>query len=153
MTTTNLRFSWKAMVLAPLAVPLIAALVLAAAPSKDPLWGFLFFLFLGGVFSYGVSLGLFLPSLFVLSRFIRLTAWRTGLLGLVLGLLVYLPVARVSYGASGDDSGPPTDTFVEYLMRNFWAESWIFLVGGLVMALLYWLLASPRVEGAAPSAP
>jgi uncharacterized membrane protein len=69
---------------------------LAVAQSQSPLWGFLFFLVLGGVFSYGVR---------------------------------------------GNASGAPADSFAGYLVRNFWAESWIFLVGGLVTTSLYWLLA------------
>ena len=136
-----MRFSWKAIILAPLPVPLIASLVLAMAPSQSRFQAFLFFFALGCVFSYGVSLALFLPSLFVLSRFTRLTAWLTGLVGMLLGMAVYLPVGWQSYLITGDNSGPPTGSFAHYLWHNSWSESWLFYLGGLLTATVYWLLA------------
>ena len=141
-----MRFSWKAILLAPLLVPLIASFVMAMAPSPSWLFSFLFFLALGCVVSYGVSIVLFLPCLFVLSRFTRLTAWLTGLVGAALGMAVYLPVAWQSWLASGDNSGPPSESFLEYLWRNSWSESWLFYGGGLATAMVYWLLSKPRVE-------
>jgi hypothetical protein len=138
-----MRFSWKAALLAPLPVPLIASLVLAMASSQNRFSSFLFFLTLGCVFSYGVSLVLFLPCLFALSRFTRLTAWLTALVGMVLGMAVYLPVGWQSYLATGDNSGPPSGSFAQYLWHNSWSESWLFYLGGLVTAMMYWLLARP----------
>ena len=144
--TPHMRFSWKAVILAPLAVPLIASLILATAPSQNHLLAFLFFFGLGCAFSYGVSLVLFLPCLFVLSRFTCLTARLTAVVGMLLGLAVYFPVGWQSYLASGDDSGPPSGSFAQYLGRSFWSESRPFYVSGLVTATLYWLLAKPRAE-------
>jgi hypothetical protein len=138
-----LRFSWKAIVLAPLLVPLVASSIMAMGTNQKPVFAFFFFFVLGSAFSYGVSVGLFLPGLFVLSRFTRLTVGRTLLFGTALGLMVYLPVAWVSYGASGDDSGPPSGTFGEYLWRQSGSEAWLFVVGGLVTALFYWFLSRP----------
>ena len=141
-----MRFSWKAIVLAPLPVPLIASVVLGLSPSKDPLFAFLFFFVLGSAFSYGASVFVLWPGLYLVSRFTALTAWLTGLVGTALGCAMYLPVAWVSYRASGDDSGPPSGTFVEYLWRNFWSEGWVFFAGGLVTALLYWFLSKPSAR-------
>lgn len=138
-----LRFSWKAILLAPLLVPLVASLIMASAPSKSPAFSFLIFFALGSAFSFGLSIGLFLPGLFLLSLFTRLTLWLRGLFGTALGLAIYLPVAWVSYGASGDDSGPPSGTFGEYLWRQSGSEAWLFLAGGLVTALFYWVLSKP----------
>ena len=141
-----MRFSWKAIILAPLPVPLIAALVLAMGSSQNHFAGFLFFVVLGSVISYGVSLALFLPCLFLVSRITRLTAWLTGLVGLALGMAVYFPLGWQSYLSTGDNSGPPPGSFVQYLWHHSWSESWLFYLGGLVTATVYWLLAKPPVE-------
>ena len=140
-----MHFSWKALILAPLTIPLIlSALFTIASPGKNPAAGFLFFLTLGCALSYGITIFLFLPCLFVISRFTPLTASLTGVVGTVLGLLAYGPIIWVSYGASGDDSGPPTITFLEYLRRHaFEWDFWFLLVAGLVTAMLYWFLARP----------
>jgi hypothetical protein len=134
-------FSWKASLLAPLPVPLLASLALAMAPTRNHLLAFLFFFACGCVLSYGVSIALFLPSLFLLSRVTRVTGWLTGLVGVILGLAVYIPIGWQSYLASGDNSGPPSGSFLDYLWRQSWSESWLFYVGGLVTATVYWLLA------------
>ena len=144
--TSAMRFSWKAILLALLLVPLIAALILATAPSQNRFLAFLFFFALGCVFSYGASAVLFLPCLFVLSRFTRLTAWLADLLGIVLGMAVYVPLGWQSYLATGDNSGPPPGSFAQYLWRDSWSERWLFYLGGLVTATVYWLLARPPAE-------
>jgi hypothetical protein len=141
-----MRFSWKAIILAPLFVPLIVGVVMAAVPYQNRMFSFLFFFVVVCVLSYGVSIVLFLPCLFVLSRFARLSFWLTGLTGMALGLVVYFPVTWQSYLSSGDNSGPPAESFLAYLGRNFWSESWLFYVGGLVTATVYWLLTKPRTE-------
>ena len=143
-----MTFSWKALILAPLLIPLtLAALLAFSSPGRSPFAGFLFFFTLGGVLSYGTTIFLFLPCLFIISRFATLTASLTGFLGAVLGLVVYVPVIWTSYKSSGDDSGPPQITFVEYLRRHaFELDLWALLLAGLITALLYWFLAnrSPR---------
>jgi hypothetical protein len=146
-----MRFSWKALILAPLPVPLgFGALLAFSAPGKDPFGAFLFISALGSVVSFGITIFLFLPCLFVLSRFTPLTASLTGLLGAALGVLVYIPVIWQSYNESGDNSGPPQITFWEYLRRHaFDLDFWFLLVAGLVTAMLYWFLAkqpSRRIE-------
>jgi len=141
-----MNFSWKALILAPLPIPLIlAALLSFSSPGRNPFAGFLFFFTLGSVVSYGTTIFFFLPCLFIVSRFTQLTASLTGLLGTVLGLLVYVPVIWTSYKSSGDDSGPPQITFREYLRQHaFGLDFWILLVAGLGTALLYWFLANRR---------
>jgi hypothetical protein len=139
-----MRFSWKAILLAPLAVPLITGLVLASSPSGRPLMNFIFFFGLAAAFSYGASVFVLLPGLYLVSRFAVLTAWLAGMAGTGLGLALYFPIGWVSYRASGDNSGPPTGTFGQYLWQGGAAEAWPFLAGGLITALLYWFLAKPR---------
>ena len=132
-----MRFSWKAIVLAALPVPLIASVILALAPSRNPWQAFLIFFIFGSAFSYGASVFLLLPGLYLVSRFRVLTAWLVGLVGTMMGGAIFLAVALLSYQGSGDNSGPPSGTFAEYLGRTFWTEGWPFFAGGLVTALLY----------------
>jgi hypothetical protein len=141
----SMNFSWKALFLAPLPLPLIvAALFTISSPGKSPFAGFLFFFALGSVLSYGTTIFLFLPCLFVVSRFTRMTASLTGLLGTLLGLVVYVPVIWTTYKSSGPDSGPPEITFLEYLRQNaFGVDFGVIFVAGLVTATLYWFLARP----------
>lgn len=143
-----MRFSWKALILAPLPVPLVysVAFVILSPMSKHPISGFLFCFVLGSVFSYGTTLFLFLPCLFLLSRLTPLTARLTCLMGTLLGGLALLPVDWVMYVTSGVDSGPPQGSFGAYFLRQgFDPIDWAFPVGGLVTATLYWFLANPKV--------
>ena len=146
-----MRFSWKAILFAPLAVPLFTGSVFTASTRGEPVFTFLFFFGLAAVFSYGATVCVLLPCLFLLSRFKTLTAWVTGFVGIMLGLAIYFPMAWVSHRASGDNSGPPTDTFFEYLWRKGLAEGWMLPAAGLVTALLYWFLSAPRKPKAEPA--
>ena len=144
--TRTMRFSWPALLLAPLPVPvLLSAAFVFLTPGRNQLWGFLFFAAVGAVFSYGGTVVLLLPCLFLLSRVTRLNALWAGALGALLGLAIYLPKEWISWHASGVDSGPPSDTFAQYLARNFFSlELPCFVGAGLVAALLYWWLAGLR---------
>ena len=144
--TCTMRFSWRALALAPLVIPVVySAAFDPLIAGRNLMFGFLLFLAIGAVFTYGATFVLLLPCLYALSWHVRLNAaWCAGV-GAVLGLLVYLPEEWVSWHASGVDSGPPSDTFAHYLARNFWSfELPAFLFAGLATALLYWWLATPR---------
>jgi hypothetical protein len=138
-----MRFSWKALIIAPLAIPIIySVLVEMASPGKSPIFGILFFTALGSVVSYGATVFLFLPSLFVVSRFTPLTGRLTCLLGAVLATVAYLPVSWECYLTSGADSGPPEGSFGHYLRQcGLGWDFWAFPVAGLATAMLYWFLA------------
>ena len=139
-----MNFSWKALTLAPLALPLLfTALLSFSSPGKNPVTGFLFLLALGSLVSYGIALLLFLPALFVVSRFRPLTASLTGFIGAAVGLLAYFPFIWQEYKASGVDSGPPEITFAEYLRQHaFGSEFWALLLAGFATAMLYWFLSN-----------
>jgi len=103
---------------------------------------------IGSILSYGATLLLFLPCLFLVSRVTSVTAILTGLIGTVLGCIVYVPIAWQSYLASGVDSGPPTGTFQEYLwLHGFEWDFWFVVVAGLATALLYWYLSNRSTGG------
>jgi len=140
-----MKFSWKALFLAPLVVPFVfsAAFAILSGMGKNLILGFLACFVVGSVFSYGATLFLFLPSLFLLSRFTPLTARLTCVLGALLGGLVLLPVDWFMWTSSGIDSGPPQGSFgADFLRQGFDPIDWAFLVGGLVTAALYWFLAN-----------
>jgi hypothetical protein len=141
-----MRFSWKALILAPLPIPLLfSALFEMSTPGRKPILSLLFFFALGSVLSYSITIFLFLPCLFLVSKLTPLTIRSTGLVGAVIGCLVYLPIAWQSYLASGVDSGPPQGTFGDYLRQHgFEWDFWAFLLAGLITALLYWYLINQR---------
>jgi hypothetical protein len=151
-----MRFSWKAVALAPFAVPLavaVAGSAMVAAEGHGSVPGaFLFFLAIGCLVSYGATACMLLPALAVASRFAALTALRAALLGALLGVAVYMPLAWIMWRASGDDSGPPSDTFVEHTLRDL-ADPWglafalAMPLAGLVTAALYWRIAGGRPRG------
>ena len=144
--TCTMRFSWRALALAPLAIPVIySAAFELMTPGRNLVLGFLFFSAVGVALTYGATLVLLLPGLYALSWLVRLNAAWCAALGAALGLLVYLPEEWVSWNASGVDSGPPSETFAHYIARNFWSfELPIFVFAGLATALLYWWLATLR---------
>jgi hypothetical protein len=85
-----MRFSWTGLILAPLPLPLIFSILFWNASA--PILSFLFPMILGSVISYGTTMFLFLPALFLLSVCRPLTTLNVCLLGLVLGAAVYVPV-------------------------------------------------------------
>ena len=115
-----MKFSWKAIVLSPLAAPLVYTAALEImAPGKNPLLSFLVLFGLSSLFSLGASILILLPSLFLASRLTPLTVRVTAVVGAMLGGVVYLPIVWQAYLASGDNSGPPTESFANYLRQHF----------------------------------
>lgn len=147
-----MRFSWNAIAVAPLVVPVLAGLIFAAAPGGSLAGNFLFFFVLTAVLSYGASLMVLFPCLYMVSQFTTLNVWRVAVIAAVLGVVVYAPVGWSSYQSSGPNSGPPTDGFLNYLARNGAVEAALFVGGGLITALAYWFLARPRKAVAAAGA-
>jgi hypothetical protein len=149
-----MRFSWTGLILAPLPLPLLSS-ILFWSPSA-PILSFLLPMILGGVISYGTTMLLFLPALFLLSVWRPLTTLNVCLLGLVLGAAVYVPVTLMFWMGSGPDSGPPTENFLVFFVR--WVADLltvVFPLAGLMTAGLYWWLGTwrlNRVAGPFPSA-
>jgi hypothetical protein len=140
-----MRFSWTGLLLAPLLVPLLfCALMLALLqPGGSAALMFLILLIPSCIISYGTTIFLFLPSLFLLSLRRPLTGLNTCLLGLVLGAVVFVPVTLLEWKSSGADSGPPVESFLAFLLR--WAAdplTVIYPVAGLLTAGFYWWLTS-----------
>ena len=147
-----MRFSWTSLLLAPLLVPLMfSAVFLSLSGTRSPLLSFLILMIPSCIISYGTTMFLFLPSLFLLSLLRPLTALNVCLLGLVLGAAVFLPVTLMEWKSSGPGSGPPTENFLVFFGR--WAAdplTAVYPLAGLVTAGLYWWLGTWRRGRVAP---
>jgi hypothetical protein len=141
-----MRFTWTGLILAPLLVPvLFSAAFVSLSEGRWPILGFLLLLVPGCIVSYGVTIVLFLPCLFLLSLWRPLTGFKVCLLGLVLGAAVFVPMTWLDWTSSGTDSGPPTESFLAFFVR--WAAdpfNAIFPLAGLITAGLYWWLGNWR---------
>jgi hypothetical protein len=141
-----MRFSWIGLIFAPLLVPVIfSAAMLGFLHGDSPLLMFLILIVPSCFVSYGTTIFLFLPSLYLLSAWQPMTAFKVCLLGLVLGAAVFVPLTWIDWKSSGPDSGPPTESFLEFFVR--WAAdpfTAIYPLAGLVTAGLYWWLGTWR---------
>jgi hypothetical protein len=141
-----MQFSWRGLILAPLLVPAIfSGLMAAASDNNNPVLAFLFVMALGCIISYGSTIFLLLPSMYLLSLWRPLTGLSVCGLGLMLGAAVFVPVTLIEWKASGPDSGPPTENPLAFMLR-FGADptTAIYPVAGLVTAGLYWWLVKRR---------
>ena len=147
-----MRFSWTGLILAPLLVPLVfCAVMLGFLQTNGSVLLFLILLVPSCVVSYGTTLFLLLPALFLLSLWRPMTGLKVCLLGLVLGALVFVPLTLLEWKSSGPDSGPPTESFWLFLLR--WAAdpmTAIYPFAGLVTAGLYWWLGTWRRDSRLP---
>lgn len=135
-------FSWRAILMAPLVVPVLAsAALVAGTETRSPWAGFLFFAAAGAVVSYGATVCLLVPSLLIARRRMAVTTLRSTALGAVLGAGLLVPTTWLSWTASGPDSGPPQDTLLAYAARQITDPfNWFFPAAGAFTAGLYWLL-------------
>ena len=147
-----MRFNWTALMLAPLLVPALFSVVFIGL-SGGPLLGIPIVLIPGCIVSYGTTIFLFLPCLFLLSLWRPLTSFNVCLVGLLLGAAVFVPLTWMDWKSSGTDSGPPTESFLSFFVR--WIAdpfNLIFPVAGLITAALYWWLVT-RDRGQPIAAP
>jgi hypothetical protein len=147
-----MRFTWTGLFLAPLLVPLMfSAALLSSFQADRPVLVFLILLAPGCIVSYGATIFLFLPCLFLLSLWRPMTGFRVCLLGLVLGAALLVPLTWMEWKSSGPDSGPPAESFLEFFVR--WAAdpfSAIYPLAGLITAGLYWWLGTWRLGRSIP---
>src|SRR5690349_1978653 len=113
-----MRFSWTGLILAPLLAPIVFCAVMSSLMANGPLPpAFLILLIPSCVVSYGTTIFLFLPSLFLLSLWRPMTGLKVCLLGVVLGAVVFVPLTLLAWKSSGADSGPPTENFLAFFLR------------------------------------
>ena len=141
-----MRFSWKGLMLAPLLSPLIFSAASAGLFGSDrPALLFLILMVPGCLLSYGATTLVFLPSLFLLSRWTTPNAFSVCALGLALGAAMVLPLNLMLWKGSGPDSGPPVESFLVFVAR-FGIDPLmaIFPLAGLATAGLYWRIGTLR---------
>ena len=147
-----MRVSWTSVLLAPLLVPLVfSAIFLSLSGTSSPVLSFLILMIPSCIISYGTTVFVFLPALFLLSLWRPLTALRVCTLGLVLGAAVFVPVTLMEWKSSGADSGPPSENFLVFFVR--WAAdplTVLYPVAGLLTAGLYWWLGTWRHHRVSP---
>jgi len=95
------------------------------------------------VLSYGATVFMLLPALFVVSRFARLTAVRAGLIGLTLGLLAYVPLTLAMYFSPTMEARELSDSYWDFISTDCAVPLLICCGSGLITALAYCLLAKP----------
>jgi len=143
--TPRCDVSWIGLILAPLLVPVTFSAALLIYLGEWQVVSFLFLVVPALVISYGTTIFLFLPCLFVLSLFRPVTAFWACLLGLLLGALVFVPLTLLAWKGSGPDSGPPTENFLIFFARSAADPvAVLFPLGGLITAGLYWSLGTWR---------
>ncbi|SHJ97814.1 hypothetical protein SAMN05444159_2071 [Bradyrhizobium lablabi] len=146
-----MRFSWTGLILAPLLVPVIfsATFSILAEGDGDPLLAFLTMLVLGCIVSYGSTILLFLPCLFLLSLDYQMTGFKVCLLGLVLGAVEFVSLALIAWGSRGPDL-PIKNFFVFFLLWAAGPVTALFPLAGLITAGLYWWLGKRRTGRSVP---
>jgi hypothetical protein len=140
-----MRFSWTGLILAPLLVPTIFSAAVVSLQEGNRALGFLILMVPSCIISYCTTIFLLLPSMYLLSLRRPMTGLQVCLLGLVLGMLVFVPLTWIEWKSSGPDSGPPTESFLTFFLR--WAAdpfTAIYPVAGLMTSGLYWWLATWR---------
>jgi hypothetical protein len=147
-----MQFSWRGLLIAPAVVPAVVGIIAAILLGGGSVVLFLLTFIIGSLVSYSVTMFVFLPSLFVLSRVWRMTGITTSILGLALGMAAYIPWTVIEWKSSGTDSGPPTETYFSFLFRwDFDPLTLVFLPAGLITAALYWWIGSRKtVAGSGP---
>jgi len=145
-----MRFSWSGLILAPLPLPVISAALLSSLQGDRPVLSFLLLLVPGCIVSYGTTIFLFLPCLYLLSLWRPLTRFKVCLLGLVLGAAVLVPLTWMEWKSSGPDSGPPTESFLAFFLRPDPLTA-ILPLAGLITAGLYWWLGTRRRARSIPA--
>ena len=151
-----MQLSWKGVLFSPMIVPAIFAVPLAALTTERPLLGFLYLFIAGCVVAYGVFVFAFLPVVWLASRFVRMTAVRFATLGGLTGAVFVIPLTWMEWKSSGTDSGPPEQTFAQFV-ASWFSDPWIALdlvypVAGIITAAACWRLSAARLNAGAPEA-
>ncbi len=137
-------FSSSAVLLAPLAI-LVPAAALLASGGRNPIVAFAVCALVSYAFTLGVVCLAFLPALWIVSWVTRIRTWVPPVLGGLLGSLIFLGWDYLNWCSSGVDSGPAPTTY-----RNWIAKSWFTLDPlavisfGVVTAAAYHFLATRK---------
>src|SRR3954471_18072725 len=137
-------FSWGAVLLAPLVVPVPAG-VLFVTGSVHPIAAFGLGALVGYIFTLAMIGGLLLPALWGVSCAARIKAWMPPVIGGILAALIFLAWDYVDWGASGADSGPPATTYSQWIAKSWFTLEPLFMISfGVVTAATYHFLATRK---------
>jgi hypothetical protein len=103
----------------------------------------------GCIVSYGSTIFLFLPCLFLLSLEQQITGFKVCLLGLVLGAVEFVSLTLIAWGNRSPDL--PIKNYFAYL--RLWAAdpvTALLPLAGLITAVLYWWLGKRRTDPSVP---
>jgi hypothetical protein len=147
MAKHSLPFSWRALLLAPLVIPVpMAALFVFVTGSKNPIAAF-GFLTIGYVFTLAVVGCVLLPTLWLVSWLANITAWLTLVIGGLLAVPIFLAWDYSIWSSSGVDSGPPSTTYPQWIAKNWFSpEPLVIISFGVITASAYHLLATRKRE-------
>ena len=146
-----MRFSWTGLILAPLLAPVIfsATAGILAEGEGNSLMFSLTMLVLGYIVSYGSTVFLFLPCLFLLSLEQQMTGFKVCLLGLVLGAIEFVSLTLIAWGNRGPDL-PIKNFFLFFRLLAAGPVPGLFPLAGLITAGLYWWLGRRRADPSVP---
>jgi hypothetical protein len=136
-------FSWRALLLAPLVIPVPMA-VLFVTESKNPIaaFGFLTVLY---VLTFVVVGCVLLPTLWLVSWVANIRAWLTLVVGGLLAAPIFLAWDYTSWCSSGVDSGPPSATYPQWIAKSWFSpEPLVIISFGVITAAAYHLLATRK---------
>jgi hypothetical protein len=126
-----MRFSWTGLILAPLLAPVFFSTSMALfVASGDIPMGFVMMLTAGCVVSYGATILIFLPCLFILSLERHMTGFKVCLLGLVTGALVFVSLTFIAWCNIDPNSAPPVTFFAFLCWTDHGAVSAGWIVNG-----------------------
>lgn len=140
-------FSWRALLLAPLVIPVPMA-VLFVIGSTNPIVAFGFFTAAGYVFTLAVVGCVLLPTLWLVSWVVNIRAGLTLVIGGLLAAPIFLAWDYSIWSSSGVDSGPPSTTYPQWIAKSWFSpEPLVVISFGVITAAAYHLLATRKREG------
>ncbi|HEY4299970.1 MAG TPA: hypothetical protein VGM73_03785 [Candidatus Didemnitutus sp.] len=148
----RLTFSWLGLAVAPWPALLVVSVLMTGNAKGFSLATFAVVAALGAPVAYAGTSALAV-GLFLLGKRRVITRIVSLICGLVLAALEYLAFIYLSWSSGGPDSGPPVDSLLSHILRE-WNDPllYAFLGCGVFTALFYDFIASRRPPHAASPA-
>jgi hypothetical protein len=144
MTKHPVPFSWSAFLLAPLVIPVPAAVLLVGG-SNYPVTAFGFGVLIGYIFTLAMVGWLLLPALWLVSWVINIKRWLPPVIGGLLAAPIFLAWDYTNWSSSGVDSGPPATTYPQWIAKSwFTPEPLVVISFGVITAAAYHFLATRK---------
>ena len=139
-------FSWRALLVAPLVIPVPTAVVFVT-DSRNPIAAFGFCVLVGYVLTLAVVGCALCPTLWLVSWVAPIRAWLTPMIGGLLAAPIFLAWDYMSWCSSGIDSGPPATTYPQWIAKSWLtAEPIVVISFGVITASAYHFLATRKTN-------